>query len=142
MSKSKSKAKNNFSAASYPSEQSDSCPEAPVTEPDDTPEEVETAVTSDETVPQEAPDPSPMDAPATTADADCTVSSEELARAVEEAEKRGYMRGRNEALGQAARRRSGIWEQPHREDALDESPEADADDDLVILRRIRPSIWD
>lgn len=70
------------------------------------------------------------------------VSKDELARAVAEAEQRGYMRGRNEAMSHPMRR-NGIWEQPHREE--DVSPVNDGvddTDDLVLLRRIRPSIWD
>lgn len=72
-----------------------------------------------------------------------SVSREELERAVAEAEQRGYRRGRNEMLSQPMRR-NGIWEQPHRQD---DAPAVaaegdDADDDLVLLRRIRPSIWD
>ena len=73
---------------------------------------------------------------------DC-VSREEMARAVAEAEQRGYMRGRNEAMSQPMCR-NGIWEQPHRQEEMMPASEGvdDADDDLVLLRRIRPSIWD
>ncbi|MBP3889944.1 MAG: hypothetical protein J6D01_01910, partial [Muribaculaceae bacterium] len=73
---------------------------------------------------------------------DC-VSLEEMARAVAEAEQRGYMRGRNEAMSQPMRR-NGIWEQPHRQEEMEPVSEGadDADDDLVLLRQIRPSIWD
>ncbi len=73
---------------------------------------------------------------------DC-VSREEMERAVAEAEQRGYMRGRNEAMSQPMRR-NGIWEQPHRQEEMMPVSEGgdDADDDLVLLRQIRPSIWD
>ena len=72
------------------------------------------------------------------------VSRAELARAVAEAEQRGYQRGRSEAMSHQMRR-NGIWEQPRREDPLPASgtdEDADGGDDLVLLRRIRPSIWD
>lgn len=71
------------------------------------------------------------------------VSRDELARAVAEAEQRGYQRGRSEAMSHQMRR-NGIWEQPRREDPLPVSgSDEDADGgDLVLLRRIRPSIWD
>lgn len=71
------------------------------------------------------------------------VSRAELARAVAEAEQRGYQRGRSEAMSHQMRR-NGIWEQPRREDPLPASgSDEDADGgDLVLLRRIRPSIWD
>lgn len=72
------------------------------------------------------------------------VSRDELARAVAEAEQRGYQHGRSEAMSHQMRR-NGIWEQPRREDPLPASgtdEDADGGDDLVLLRRIRPSIWD
>lgn len=88
--------------------------------------------------PLESPTIEPQPKPASDA-----ITPEDLARAVAEAEQRGYLRGRNESISQSMRR-NGIWEQPHHsEDTPQPAPSsADGDDDLVLLRRIRPSIWD
>ena len=104
----------------------------------------------EEVAPQAAPESEPVEAPLESPTiepqpepASDAISSEDLARAVAEAEQRGYLRGRNESISQSMRR-NGIWEQPrHSEDTPQPAPSsADGDDDPVLLRRIRPSIWD
>lgn len=67
------------------------------------------------------------------------ITEEELARAVEEAEQRGYLRGRNEAVS-LAMQGDRLWEQPH---APEEPPTLGAtESDAAFLRHIRPNVWD
>lgn len=118
--------KNQFTRQAYPSEE-DKVNAAEADKPAEREDALREAPANEEVAPESAE----------------SVSREELERAVAEAEQRGYRRGRNEMLSQPMRR-NGIWEQPHRQDdAFDVAAESDdADDDLVLLRRIRPSIWD
>ncbi len=129
--------KNQFTQAAYPSE-AEVSEEAKDTNDLSDLKEDETPVEAD--MPRHVPTEGEVAVSA--AAGDC-VSREEMARAVAEAEQRGYMRGRNEAMSQPMRR-NGIWEQPHRQEEMEPVSEGadDADDDLVLLRQIRPSIWD
>lgn len=117
---------------------------APQPEPQSVPEPV--TEPEPQTEPQSEPAPQPESAPEAEPQPEPTpeaITPDDLARAVAEAEQRGYLRGRNESISQSMRR-NGIWEQPHHsEDAPQPAPSsADGDDDPVLLRRIRPSIWD
>lgn len=137
MSKSK---KNQFTQAAYPSEAevSERAKDIKDTKDLKDAEEIQgDAAPGEADMPQHVPTEGEVAVSA--AAGDC-VSREEMERAVAEAEQRGYMRGRNETMSQPMRR-NGIWEQPHRQEEMVPVSEG-ADDDLVLLRQIRPSIWD
>lgn len=75
--------------------------------------------------------------PAATATEDeptAVLTPEELDRLVNEAEERGYLRGRNEAVETLMNRPS------HRKPA--EAEEDDGEDAVMILREMRRSVWD
>lgn len=135
-----------FTQNAYPTEAQKAARAAAAAQPVPNPvEEV-----APQAAPEPAPEPEPVEAPLESPTiepqpepASDAITPDALARAVAEAEQRGYLRGRNESISQSMRR-NGIWEQPHHsEDTPQPAPSsADGDDDPVLLRRIRPSIWD
>lgn len=68
-----------------------------------------------------------------------SITPEDMARAVSEAEQRGYLRGRNEAVS-LAMAGPAMWEEPRGESKSTEDEGSDSDS--LFLRHIRPSVWD
>lgn len=65
-----------------------------------------------------------------------TLSAEEIAAMVAEAEQRGYLRGCNERID-TLMERPAMWQQP----AQAAAP-ADDDTEIMILNHLRRSVWD
>lgn len=135
-----------FTQNAYPTEAQKAARAAAAAQPEPNPVEEVAPQAVPEPAPESEPVEAPLESPTIEPQAEPTpeaITPDDLARAVAEAEQRGYLRGRNESISQSMRR-NGIWEQPHHsEDATQPAPSsADGDDDPVLLRRIRPSIWD
>lgn len=64
-------------------------------------------------------------------------SPEDLA----EAERRGYLRGRNEALAERLAE-PGLWEMADDADFFEPDDSAEPRGEVEILRNIRPNVWD
>lgn len=64
-------------------------------------------------------------------------SPEDLA----EAERRGYLRGRNEALAERLAE-PGLWEMADDADFFEPDDSAEPHGEVEILRNIRPNVWD
>lgn len=95
------------------------------------------AATAEPTTEPEAVTEAVAEEPAATATEDeptAVLTPEELDRLVSEAEERGYLRGRNEAV-ETLMNRPG-----HRKPA--ETEDDDGDDAVMILREMRRSVWD
>lgn len=67
---------------------------------------------------------------------DAAEAGADVARLVAEAEERGYVRGRNEAIAEAMKRR-GVWEGPSAQ-----SGSGSARSRPVVLSNVRRSVWD
>jgi len=59
---------------------------------------------------------------------------------IAEAEQRGYLRGRNEALAES-RNEPGLWQMASVPDDFDSNSDSSRHS-VTILREIRPSVWD
>ena len=84
-----------------------------------------------------APSATVTDSPMPIPVADSTKPEADLATRLAEAEQRGYLRGRNEAV-QLAMERPAMWQVAGSQLCAEPPTESDA----AFLRHIRPSIWD
>ena len=71
----------------------------------------------------------------TTEEPEPILTHEEMKRLVNEAEERGYLRGRNEAV-------DVLMERPDHEAAARMPEIQDEEDPVMILRQMRRSVWD
>lgn len=69
-----------------------------------------------------------------------SMSREEIATLIAEAEQRGYLRGRNEAVSLAMNETS-VWSMAG-SDSGGKRQQSSSESDTAFLRHIRPSVWD
>lgn len=65
----------------------------------------------------------------------------ELSQDIAEAERRGYLRGRNEALAERLAE-PGLWEMADDADFFEPDDSAEPRGEVEVLRNIRPNVWD
>lgn len=100
----------------------------------DTPAEADTQPLAEAGAPMQTEAPLPQVAPTDTA---MPPNEADLASRLAEAEQRGYLRGRNEAV-HLAMERPAMWQVA----GSDLHAEPPTESDAAFLRHIRPSIWD